>query len=184
MRKNMLLAACIFSICFSAAAIFAQADKKDEIPPGMELLEVKPGLKQIVPKGTKVTKIGDLIALEDINEYMARRFEGIGQLLSSYGLTQEALRKDLDELLASNDQVLTGFRKDIEGKLAEVSLKSEDNKKGQEERLDKIESAQDNFHQRLEGLAGRQEELANGIERMKDVLLEMRETLEEAKEKK
>ncbi len=46
-----------------------------EIPQGMEIVNITAGHRLFVPKGAKIKKIGAQIIVENDTEYMSRRFE-------------------------------------------------------------------------------------------------------------
>lgn len=64
----------IFALLLAAAAVSAQEEKNAEsLPPGMEKIKVGRGSEVVVPQGTKTHKVGDLVVLEQPQEYVARK---------------------------------------------------------------------------------------------------------------
>ena len=91
-------------IFLSIISVCAQEDKKEEIPPGMELLEMG-AAKVVVPVGTKVSKVGSLIILENDSEYMSRRFLEMEERLAELEAKEEELKKDVERLKQALDEM-------------------------------------------------------------------------------
>jgi hypothetical protein len=81
MVKKFFLFFGVFFWCF---AVFAQLpygqnpelfNITQEIPEGMEIVNVTAGHRLFVPKGAKIKRIGAQIIVENDTEYMSRRFE-------------------------------------------------------------------------------------------------------------
>ena len=87
----------ILILAFSAALIAAE-DKKKEVPVGMELVSVKDNYKLLVPEGTKIRKEGAIFILENINEYVARRFHDMEEHIVRIETTEEELKKEIEQL--------------------------------------------------------------------------------------
>jgi len=95
MNRAILLVLTLISL--SITSIYAQEADKEEIPPGMELLEMG-AAKVVVPIGTRVRKIGSLIILENDSEYMSRRFLEIQERLAELEAKEEELKKEVERL--------------------------------------------------------------------------------------
>lgn len=62
---------------FCALPGIAKEGKKDEIPAGMEIIQVGDGQRLYLPKGTKTKRVGAQLILEDNSEYTAKKFSEI-----------------------------------------------------------------------------------------------------------
>ncbi len=120
---------CLVAAVCACAAVTRGADaaeKKTEVPAGME--ELKFGkINMIVPKGMKTKKHGNVITLEDVNEYLARRLEEMDKVIQKIDARLKALEKttreqdaifkhNLEELRASLDKVKEALPKEEEEK--------------------------------------------------------------------
>lgn len=76
MRKLAFLFLILLFIFYAFYSI-AKEDKKEEIPAGMEIIQVGDGQRLYVPKGTKTKRIGAQLILEDNSEYTAKKFSEI-----------------------------------------------------------------------------------------------------------
>ena len=88
----------IFVFFFSGIAVFAQNEKKQEIPEGMEEIKIGGSAKLIVPKGAKTRKVGAQIIVEGTKEYMSRRFSEMTEQLKRIEATQAELQEQLKTL--------------------------------------------------------------------------------------
>lgn len=104
--KKIILFLLIF-ISVSIVFVCAQEEEKEEIPPGMELLEMG-AARVVVPIGTRVRRIGALIILEDDSEYMSRRFLEMQERIIELEAKQEELKKEVETL----KQALAEIQKD------------------------------------------------------------------------
>jgi len=68
-----------------------------EVPPGMELISVG-GIRMIVQQGTKIDKKGNLVVMEGVDEFAARNFKEMGARLERIEMSQNELRKAVDDL--------------------------------------------------------------------------------------
>lgn len=68
-----------------------------EIPPGMELINIG-GIRMIVPQGMKIEKKGSLVVMEGTDEFAARNFTEMGARLDRIEVSQNDLRKVVDDL--------------------------------------------------------------------------------------
>lgn len=73
-----------------------QADFSQEVPEGMEIVNVTAGHRLFVPKGAKIKKIGAQIIVESDTEYMSRRFEENEQRFQKIEDLLEALRIQIE----------------------------------------------------------------------------------------
>ena len=93
MKKTFFYTA-IFSFLFFAGIALGAEDKGQQsatnIPPGMEVIKVGKA-NVVVPKGTKIRRGGDVMFLENINEYSARKFSEIEDRLSKIEATLSEL---------------------------------------------------------------------------------------------
>jgi len=85
----------IFILAFSAELIAAE-DKDKEVPVGMELVLVKDNYKLLVPKGAKIRKDGAVFIVENIDEYVARRFYDMEERIIRIEAEEEGLKKEVD----------------------------------------------------------------------------------------
>ena len=81
--------------------VYAQEEKKEEVPPGMELLEMG-AARVVVPVGTKVRRIGSLIILENDSEYMSRKFLEMEERLAEIEANEEELKQEIERLKQEN----------------------------------------------------------------------------------
>lgn len=181
MKKRMVFL--VMAVVFPCS-LWAEENNDDEVPIGMEVIMVRPGMKQIVPKGTKVSKIGDLIVLEDSNEYSARRFEEMENRFKSLEAKQDAFKKDLEMCSLSLKDAREAINRDMEARFAKIESNLENNKQGLTGRLEKKEIDQEALRKIIDRIIERQDELKDEIERLKDVLIEAREAIEEVKQRK
>jgi hypothetical protein len=86
-----------FFVFISIIPLYAQETDKQEIPPGMERLEMG-AARVVVPIGTKVRKVGSLIILEDDSEYMSRRFLEMEERLAELEAKEAELKKEVEGL--------------------------------------------------------------------------------------
>lgn len=83
---------------FYAFYCIAKEDKKEEIPAGMEIIQVGDGQRLYVPKGTKTKRIGAQLILEDNSEYVAKRFSEIEEDIKKLRAEVEAQAIEIEEL--------------------------------------------------------------------------------------
>jgi len=113
----------LFCLCLIPA--YAQEKEKEEVPPGMELLEMG-AARVVVPKGTKVRKVGSLVILENNSEYMARKFEEVEGLIAGLKEKAEKLEtkdSDLEKTdtnLQANDAELRQEVEKLQQAIAEI----------------------------------------------------------------
>jgi len=94
---NRVILLVLILISLSIISIYAQEVDKEEIPPGMERLDLG-AAKVVVPIGTRVRKVGSLIILENDSEYMSRRFLEIQERLAELEAKEEELKKEVGGL--------------------------------------------------------------------------------------
>ena len=97
----------IFLFFFSGIFVFAQSEEKkqnpvyeikQEIPEGMEAVQIGGSAQLIIPKGAKTKKVGAQIIVEGTKEYMSRRFSEIDAQIEQIKKTQEAITEELKTL--------------------------------------------------------------------------------------
>jgi hypothetical protein len=87
----------ILILVFSTVLIAAE-DKNKEVPVGMELVLIKDNYKLLVPKGAKIRKEGAVFILENIDEYVARRFYDMEERIVRIEAKEEGLKKEIEQL--------------------------------------------------------------------------------------
>ena len=75
-------------------------EKDFKLGPGMEVISLK-GTNIVAPKGTRVFDMGSWIKVEDIGEFLGRKFDEIQTRLSQLAQQQEQLREELLEIKES-----------------------------------------------------------------------------------
>ncbi len=88
----------IFILFFSTILIAAEEDKEKEIPVGMERIPVTDSYNLLVPKGTNIHKEGALSIIENINEYVARRFYDTENRIVKIETNVEELKREIKQL--------------------------------------------------------------------------------------
>lgn len=78
--------------------VLAQEDETEEIPPGMEIIQIGTGAFAIVPKGTKVHRQDGIILLETTREFVARRFLDLDAHIAEIKAKQEELKNEVEKL--------------------------------------------------------------------------------------
>ena len=66
-----------------------------DVPEGMEVVAVTGGYKLIVPKGSKLRKVGAQIIVEGQKEYMSRHFEEMRKRFDEVTATIEELKEEI-----------------------------------------------------------------------------------------
>jgi septal ring factor EnvC (AmiA/AmiB activator) len=98
----------IFALIFCAVYLYAQdieVRKGLQIKPGMEIVKMGDA-EVVVPKGATVTKQDGMIVVEDIAQYVGRRFELVEGRLSKLDTRQEGLRKEVKQLREDLQKVI------------------------------------------------------------------------------
>lgn len=125
MRKVLFVVFVLISV-FSAVLVIAKDNGNEkEIPNGMEVLEAG-NVKFVVPKGTKIKQEGNVVTVEDISAYSARRFlemEGrfaemeedvkvvkkrvchVEELLAKIATGDEEIKKQVEDLKTCLDEM-------------------------------------------------------------------------------
>lgn len=78
-----------------AVSVSARADEK-EVPPGMEIIKTG-GAEFLVPKGTKVSKTGDLIVFEPVEQYAARKISDMENRLAEFRLDLKEIKEKIEK---------------------------------------------------------------------------------------
>jgi hypothetical protein len=68
------------------------------VPEGMEVIQVSPGYSILAPKGMKLVKSGQELLPEQINQYSARRFEEMEQRFNKDEARITELEQDIEQL--------------------------------------------------------------------------------------
>jgi hypothetical protein len=97
MNRAILFVLTLISFSIISIYIYAQEADKEEIPPGMERLDLG-AARVVVPIGTRVRKIGSLIILENDSEYMSRRFLEIQERIIELEAKEDELKKEVEGL--------------------------------------------------------------------------------------
>jgi hypothetical protein len=69
----------------------------DEIPEGMELIEIGQ-TRVLVPKGSKVDKRGGLVLLENVDDYVARTISDLENRITSLESRLQAMEEKIGKL--------------------------------------------------------------------------------------
>jgi hypothetical protein len=88
---------CLLSFTPASAA---NDNPENDLPEGMELrsIDSKPGYKVVVPKGTTISKVGDLRVIEGSGEYAARKLAEFDERFVQMSAEIEALKQELDQV--------------------------------------------------------------------------------------
>lgn len=97
MRKSAFLFLIALFIFYAFSGI-AKEDKKEEIPAGMEMIQVGDGQKLYVPKGTKTKRVGAQLILEDNSEYTAKKFSEIESVIKTLQARIEEQKIEIEQL--------------------------------------------------------------------------------------
>jgi len=87
----------IFISALSTVSIAAE-DKEKEVPVGMELVLIKDNYKLLIPKGAKIRKEGAVFIIENIDEYVARRFHDMEGRIAKIEAEEKGLKKEIEQL--------------------------------------------------------------------------------------
>lgn len=68
-----------------------------KLGPGMEFITVG-GVNIVAPQGTKVEDKGSWIKIEDVGEYLGRRFQEIRERLQAIEAAQGEIKQDIEKL--------------------------------------------------------------------------------------
>ncbi len=99
MKKNIVIVSIMLLIALHLFVVYAQDIEKENdanVPPGMVMKRIK-GRYMIIPKDSWVHKRGDLLVMEDINAYVARKIMEIEKRLEKIDADLEAIHKGLRE---------------------------------------------------------------------------------------
>lgn len=106
MRKIYFFAAVLILSCTALLSIAYTGENTDSaqeaggLPAGMEQRSVSnnPGYKIVVPKGTTISKVGDLRVIESSGEYAARKLAEFEQQLGEMNAEIDSLRQEISEI--------------------------------------------------------------------------------------
>lgn len=79
-------------------------EKDFKLGPGMEVIRLK-GTNIVAPEGTRVFDMGSWIKVEDLGEFLGRRFDEIQAGLQQLKKEQEQLRQELKEIRESLEEL-------------------------------------------------------------------------------
>lgn len=117
--KKYIIFVLIFSLIICAVYLQAQdteVRKGLSLKPGMEIVKVGDA-EVVVPKGSTVTKQDGMVVIEDISQYVGRRFESVDGRLGDLDTEQEALRDEIRQIREDLRKVM-GNLKEAADKLA------------------------------------------------------------------
>lgn len=97
MRKSAFLFLIPFFIFCTLPGI-AKEGKKEEIPAGMEMIQVGDGQRLYLPKGTKTKRVGAQLILEDNSEYVAKKFSEIEIDIKALQVKIEEQKTEIERL--------------------------------------------------------------------------------------
>ncbi len=79
-------------------------EKDFKLGPGMEVIRIK-GTNIVTPKGTRAFDMGSWIKVEDLGEFLGRRFDEIQTRLQQLKEEQEQLGQELKEIRESLEEL-------------------------------------------------------------------------------
>lgn len=94
--SRLRICALIIILFFPAMIVCAQNINVQNVPAGMEVIELNGSGQIIVPKGAKTRKVGAQIFVEGTKEYMSRRFEEMDERFAKIEKALEDLRKEIE----------------------------------------------------------------------------------------
>ena len=102
MDKKYPLYIFVFCLFFSPVLLLAQNEENQnqQIPEGMEEIQIGGSAKLIVPEGAKTRKVGAQIIVEGTKEYMSRRFSKMRERLEAIEENQKNLADQIEALKA------------------------------------------------------------------------------------
>ncbi|MDP3143082.1 MAG: hypothetical protein Q8N14_03945 [Candidatus Omnitrophota bacterium] len=111
-------------------------EEKIQVPAGMEILKIgkRKDLTILVPKGTKVTQESNVLLVEGIGEYSARRFEEIEARFKNLEARLEDLKKQIEQLKKDDLKIQIGQLKKMVDELQKHILSLVDKKSQLEEK--------------------------------------------------
>lgn len=83
---------------FYAFYSIAKEDRKEEIPAGMEIIQVGDGQRLYLPKGTKTKRVGAQLILEDNSEYVAKKLSEIEADIKALQAKIEEQKIEIEQL--------------------------------------------------------------------------------------
>ena len=95
-----------FLLSVTMAHADTPSEKKPLLKPGMETVEIGDA-KILVPQGAKVYKEGDVIQVEDLSEYSARKFQELEARCNKLQAQYEEINKKTEQLT----EMVTGLVK-------------------------------------------------------------------------
>lgn len=92
MKKTYIFLIFTFSL-FGTFLGLAEENSSLTLAPGMESIEIGPGVSRLAPEGMEMHEYKGLITLEDKDEYMVRRFRETEQRLAKLEKEVEKLKE-------------------------------------------------------------------------------------------
>ena len=83
---------------FVTVGVYAQTKVNQEVPEGMEAVQIGGSGWLIIPKGAKTHKVGAQIIVEGVKEYMSRRFEDTDTRLEKIEKSLADLSQEIETL--------------------------------------------------------------------------------------
>ena len=78
-------------------------EKDFKLGPGMEVISMK-GTNFVVPKGARVFDMGSWLKVEDLGEFLGRKFDEIETRMDELVRQQEQLKQELEEIKESLEE--------------------------------------------------------------------------------
>jgi len=105
--KNIFFIICLLSCMVFTLLASAQDYDENQIPPGMELIEVGT-TRLVVPEDAEVREEAGVIVVESIDKYVARNIAAI----KTQVLTIETHQQELDEQIEQLKKIVDEMQKD------------------------------------------------------------------------
>ena len=98
-KIRVILLFIVLNLFIANISIEANNNTNQQEPPaGMEIINVGNGQQLILPKGTKMRKIGAQLIIEDNAEYVSERIYNLEKRLEKLESANEKLKKQIEEL--------------------------------------------------------------------------------------
>jgi hypothetical protein len=103
MLKKILAVVFLFSVVLVVCVVAQEEDNKvtpsgDTPPAGMEYLQITDGYRVLVPKGTKLIKVGSSVVPEGIRAFTARRLLELEERIIALEKNEGELKQKCDRL--------------------------------------------------------------------------------------
>ncbi len=147
------------------SAIFVSAE---EVPIGMEELDIGGGHHRIVPKGSKVEKRGNLLVVESTARYVGRRFYELEHYIRRIEADQQ---ERIAQLQGDQEELIEQLRADQKEYLKKLQLDQEELiRQFQAGREELIKQLQVDQKERMEQLQAAQEKSIEEIKLLKSLV--------------